>query len=434
MVTRNGLMRIFWPSDAPTGLAPAVLVGFRNSDLDLFVVAVLQDVESPYVENMLSTGSLLRHDTHYLHELIKRCHHSSLRVLGCVNPHDPPIGFDASRLAMYTDTLTRFPRLYCPADIDMTLQVIVYDRPHPTHMQYISLSPMSLALGDKTEAGRWTSSLDGVEEDGQRASRQKEKLLCKLRLHTVIVHPTTHKDLSLSMVVDQINCSFELDAVLQKNLGVLGRRLKRTMSVSEHMAKSANNLWDYVLLSLSHIWSAWLYPVAARLIILGVLFHRATSEITLSVLDWRPGSIESPALKDISATAQQVDIRLQQSCYWPVQYWTLQRRRRDWDSISSSYPEYIRFYNSLWLVANDVIIGFALGSYIVENYLFVAAQVDTVFTVWSIEGLRQMISWLMEWPGGLKLNTELAEFMGDLFLWVIDYWAGPCIFTNSAGI
>lgn len=45
MVTNNGLMRIFWPSDAPKGPSPGVLVGFRNSELDVFVVAVLQDVE-----------------------------------------------------------------------------------------------------------------------------------------------------------------------------------------------------------------------------------------------------------------------------------------------------------------------------------------------------------------------------------------------------
>lgn len=34
-----------------------------------------------------------------------------------------------------------------------------------------------------------------------------------------------------------------------------------------------------------------------------------------------------------------------------------------------------------------------------------------------------MIYWLMQWPAGLKLNTELARFLGDLFLWVINYWA-----------
>ena len=45
MVAHNGLMRIFWPSDAPTGSLPGVLVGFRNSQLDVFVVSILQEVE-----------------------------------------------------------------------------------------------------------------------------------------------------------------------------------------------------------------------------------------------------------------------------------------------------------------------------------------------------------------------------------------------------
>lgn len=45
MGTHNGLMRIFWPSDAPSGPQSGVLVGFRNSKLDVFVVSVLQEVE-----------------------------------------------------------------------------------------------------------------------------------------------------------------------------------------------------------------------------------------------------------------------------------------------------------------------------------------------------------------------------------------------------
>jgi hypothetical protein len=45
MVGHNGLMRIFWPSDAPRGTTPGVLVGFRHSDTDVFVVGILQEVE-----------------------------------------------------------------------------------------------------------------------------------------------------------------------------------------------------------------------------------------------------------------------------------------------------------------------------------------------------------------------------------------------------
>lgn len=41
----HGLLRIFWPNDIPFTASPGVIVGWRNSDLDLFVIGVLQDVE-----------------------------------------------------------------------------------------------------------------------------------------------------------------------------------------------------------------------------------------------------------------------------------------------------------------------------------------------------------------------------------------------------
>ncbi|KAF2641330.1 Gpi1-domain-containing protein [Massarina eburnea CBS 473.64] len=424
MVARHGLMRVFWPSDAPPGPGPGVLVGFRNSGLDIAVVAILQEVHVRDVENALTVGTLLRHSSHSIQELLRRCGHSSLRVLGCTNPQSPPARFDPLLLAVYTRVSAALPRLYCPPDAGLTLQVVVYDRPHPTQMQYLSAEPISLALADKTDAGKWNSAFEGAEEAEQRERERKAKLVRKLKLHSVVAHPATPKETSLPMVINQINCSFELNAVVQKNAGVVGRRLRRALSVSERVVESANDLWDYIYLFVCHVWSTCLYPVFAQLFILVLLAHRVAAEVVLQVLDWRTATSESPALKDISATAQQLDIRLQQFCYWPIQYLTLRKRKDNWESITNSHPEYIRFYNSLWLVANDVIIGIALGSYIIENSTFVATQVDTIFNVWAIEGLRRMISWLMEWPGGLKLNTELAEFMGDLFLWVIDHWAG----------
>lgn len=163
--------------------------------------------------------------------------------------------------------------------------------------------------------------------------------------------------------------------------------------------------------------------MATRVFIIGLVFHRTIAEVVLQILEWRARP-DAAALKDISATAQQVDIRLQQFCYWPIQYVKLRQRKDDWESVTTSHPDYIRFYNSLWLVANDVIIGIALGSYIIDNANWVAFQINSVLTGWTVEGLQRTISWLMDWPAGLKLNNELAAFLGDLFLWVIENWAG----------
>lgn len=45
MVVHGGLIRIFWPSDISRQTLPGVLVGFRNSETDVFVVSVLSEVE-----------------------------------------------------------------------------------------------------------------------------------------------------------------------------------------------------------------------------------------------------------------------------------------------------------------------------------------------------------------------------------------------------
>jgi phosphatidylinositol N-acetylglucosaminyltransferase subunit Q len=306
----------------------------------------------------------------------------------------------------------------------VTVQIILFDRPNPNHMQFFSLAPISLALGDKpSKIVKGFPPSDGVEAQEEKEREQKRILVEKLRQHTVVRHPHTQKETLLPVIVDQINCSYELNSLLQRNISLVGRRTRRALSVSERVVESANNLWAWIYLGLRHVAKVWVYPVLAQLFILGLMAHRIAGEILLRVLDWRLLP-DYAALKDVSATAQQVDIRLQQFCYWPVQHITLRRRKQTWQSITNSHPEYIRFYNSLWLVANDVIIGIALGSYIIENAEYVATQLDHIIETWTIDGLQRMITWLMDWPAGLKLNTELATFLGDLFLWVIDYWAG----------
>lgn len=299
-------------------------------------------------------------------------------------------------------------------------------------MQYLSLTPIPLALGDKRISEKWDTAFEKHEAEEEQRKRKKAMLVEKLKLHKVVAHPPTQKESALPILIEQVNCASELDALLQQNIGMIGRRMKRALSVSERVVESANNLWDYIYASIWHILTVWLWPIAARIFTLVLIAHRIAAEYILRLLDWRL-SPDAPALKDISATAQQIDIRLQQFCYWPIQYLTLRKRKANWGSITNNHPEYIRFYNSLWLVANDVIMGVALGSYIIENSSFVAAQVDTLFSAWSIEGLRRMVSWLTGWPppGGLKLNTELAAFLGDLFLWVIEYWAGMLILLHA---
>ena len=303
---------------------------------------------------------------------------------------------------------------------DSNVQIIMFRRPDPTRMQYMSLDPIFLALADKAEKEQ-TGEVEDAEEE--REHQRRQRLVEKIRLHSVVKRPPSMKESSLQIIINQVNSSFEMGRLLRKNVAHIGPRAKRGLSVGERVVESASTLLDYVVLGLWGLVVDWLYPFFRRIFVVGLTCHRVVAEMILRVLEWRlhPGYA---ALKDVSATAQQIDIRLQQFCYWPIQYLTLRKRKEDWESMTDSHPDYIRFYNSLWLVANDVIMGIALGSYIVYYYDWVSYEINTVLSSYTVEGLQRMIAWLMDWPAGLKLNNELAAFLGDLFLWVIDYWAG----------
>lgn len=302
----------------------------------------------------------------------------------------------------------------------------MYHRPHPTRMEYMSLDPISLALGDKITSTENVGPLTSkMESDEERDKVRSRVLVEKLKLHTVVKHIPSQKEQALPLIVNQVNCAYEMGQLMHKNSHLIGIRAKRSMSVGERVVESATTLWGWFVLCIAHIFWQWLWPIVTRAFVIGLVCHRSVAEVVLQVLEWRARP-DAAAIKDISATAQQVDIRLQQFCYWPIQYVKLRQRKDNWESVTTSHPDYIRFYNSLWLVANDVIIGIALGSYVIDNANWVASQINTVLTGWTVEGLQRTISWLMDWPAGLKLNNELAAFLGDLFLWVIENWAS-CI-------
>lgn len=45
MVDHDSLMRVFWPTDVRRSDRPGVVVGWKNSKFDVFVVAILDDVD-----------------------------------------------------------------------------------------------------------------------------------------------------------------------------------------------------------------------------------------------------------------------------------------------------------------------------------------------------------------------------------------------------
>jgi phosphatidylinositol glycan class Q protein len=426
MPENDGLMRIFWPTDIPRSDLRGVIVGWRNSGLDVFVVAILEEVEPRNVEYALKIGTLFRSPPNPVNRIYELCGQTSMHVLGVSNVPET-VEVDSSWVKVTTAGL-KTPLVTCARA--SSIQVVLYERPHPGRMQYISLNPIALALGDK-HGDSALQFMDGQEEDEERQERlrkeKKQKLVEKIKQHSIIKRVPSAKEKALAKIVNQINWAWELEQLLQKNVSRIGTRPKRSLSVSERVVESATTARDWVVFWAWEMFILYILPIIKKAFVIVMMVHRLFAEMLLLILEWRlrPGYA---ALKDTSATAQQVEIRLQQFCYWPMQYITLRQRKNDWESVTTSHPDYIRFYNSLWLVANDVIIGMALGSYIIDNADRVAEQISLLLTRFTVDALQRSISWLMGWPAGLKLNNELAVFLGDLFLWVIDYWSS-CIET-----
>ena len=371
--------------------------------------------------NALQVGTLFRGSPYEITKMFQLCGNASMSVLGTTNMKFNARNFDPSSLSVYLGPQSRFPQLFCPRKCNISVQIVLYRRPSPMKMQYLSLNPIPLVLGDKSLDSRSRS-------ESYDAHATELRLIQKLRLHTVIERIPSAKELLLPTIITQANCSAELAQLMLRNISLIGVRQRRKLSVSERVVESASTIWDLVLSLIWHFFTVWIYPVIIGIFKVGLITHRMIAEIVLRALEWRLRT-ESAALKDISATAQQVDIRLQQFCYWPIQYTTLRKRKDDWCSVTDSHPEYIRFYNSLWLVANDVIIGIAVGTFIIENANGVASALNDFLSHWTVNGLTRMIDWLTDWPAGLKLNNELAQFLGNLVLWVIDYWS--CMFRLS---
>ncbi|KAI7881312.1 Gpi1-domain-containing protein [Lichtheimia hyalospora FSU 10163] len=99
-------------------------------------------------------------------------------------------------------------------------------------------------------------------------------------------------------------------------------------------------------------------------------------------------------------------------------------RKRNWANTAETRAYYISFYNSMWLVANDIIIGLAIGSFLTTNRYIMSYLLHKLLHQYTVESLQSMMLWFLESPAGLKLNHELGNFLSELFLWLIRLWTG----------
>lgn len=291
-------------------------------------------------------------------------------------------------------------------------KIIIYDPPNPTMMQFYSIDPISITLPERAAPIELKNpAIELVKEHGEKRKLTAQEVCIKDSI--LLLNDCWKKRKELLKLFPDMERDWE------------------TSSVWNSVMDKLSNLF-FLIFTVFHILPLKLFKYLALTIIIGL---RHIALITIRLLNHKI-SPEFPSLIELSATAQQIDLRLQQFSYSPIQY-IRTTRKIDWNASSlahmqspvenslpiEQYPEYIRFYNTLWLVINDVTLGVTIGAFLIDNQQALINFFGSFIVAKNLYGNLKMIStWLMNSPGGIKLNNELSMFFSELFTWMIEFW------------
>lgn len=265
------------------------MVGWENSASDVFVITVLLGVNEHALSMALEKGVLFMSAPYPVGTMIDLCGEAPLQIVGLINEHQDT---KAKLLATYEINM-HFPRFQMPAYPEKTFQMIVYDKPRPESMQYISLYPVSLEI---------SQSRGGLVS--QPKEHREARLVEKMKRHAVAPTIGQHEISALQININQVNCSYELSVLLRKHAARIApkTRGKRSLSVGDRVRESATTARHAAVSFLLVLWRRMLpcfISAFKGIIILG----RSLAEVFLQVLDYKVRP-DVGALKDVFAIGE----------------------------------------------------------------------------------------------------------------------------------
>ncbi|KAF9277926.1 phosphatidylinositol N-acetylglucosaminyltransferase subunit gpi1 [Mortierella alpina] len=305
----------------------------------------------------------------------------------------------------------------------LSSEIVFYKQPDPRSFQFLSLDPLILDISKINASG----ALFDAAMSPKAAQKRTKTPMSHSRPLSSSAGRTVTDDMNVTL--QQINSSYETEQAIHAKAKNLLRRRARSRSMSEAVRESAVDLSIKVrsklAITASTLWPM-IQPFTIRPLMLILFVLRAMVEISLWILNWKfpAWAFNGIAIKDMTTTGQQIDLRLQQACFWPWQYFMA--RKKAWTNTSITRAQYISFYNSMWLVANDIIIGVAFGSFLISNNKYMGDVLQRYVKDYTIDTISDVLEWLTckeQHPAGLKLNPSLNPFLGQLFKWLIELWA-----------
>lgn len=169
-------------------------------------------------------------------------------------------------------------------------------------------------------------------------------------------------------------------------------------------------------------------------------FVLTVQNITVRVIRVINYQINGISLVELSQTFRQLDLRLKQVTYFPVQflcYYDKSILYKDQSvllkelglptfnsNLNINNSNYINLYNSIWLIINDVMLGLTTWNLLYGYSLIITEFLNEyIFELLLFSDLHRLISWISyHHPAGFKLNNELGSFIGELLLWSLTWW------------
>ncbi|CAO3645141.1 unnamed protein product [Cunninghamella blakesleeana] len=462
-------LKIYWPTHlCKPKLKLGYLIGWHHTTFALCVAAIIHDINLKDLKQLVDSFCMPSENTNF--NLIDRVCKIKPTILGQLTTSESQ--YNEHGLDNWLDIQLNNEYVPEPRSIVInkhtvsSYEIVFYDQPNPERLQFLALepltldittlstmmnksskstspSPISISPSSTPSSSSTTPSPLLNENKNKNEKEQKQERLTKQNLEKLICNG---KDLSsrnltiydptddLLLILVQINSSYYLERGIHLIYSKEYPHHEQNhphhhhYPIYEHgdsffyfyLFHSLKKVYLFIYHYFYMIFISWLFQTLIMTpchCILFIIF--ALSEVVLHILGWKLPRL-NVAMKDISAAGQQIDLRLQQLYFWPKQYMMLRKNNRSNTAETRAY--YISFYNSMWLVANDIIIGVALGSFLTANCEMVSNKLHEILETYTVDSLQSMMLWFLETPAGLKLNKELGIFLSELFLWLIHLW------------
>ncbi|KAK6463063.1 glycosylphosphatidylinositol synthesis N-acetylglucosaminyltransferase complex, subunit PIG-Q/GPI1 [Scheffersomyces coipomensis] len=320
-------------------------------------------------------------------------HLSDLKIIGSISNSDKPVDNDYD-LHLSFDTLP-----YFKSSVNDSF-IILFDPPKFRNLEYFSIEPILLQ-----STGRELLTSD------------QASLINKLNVIDPITEsPNNDKNSFISddIILEKINLSLKV-------------RLELKAWMHENSENQSHNYHS-------------VDQVIQNKIINVIVFLVSLLQTLIIFLIWLINyQIKSVSLVSISKVFRQLDLRLQQLNYFPIQFLCYYNKNLLYggskllyelklpifnSNLNINNSNYINLFNTLWLIFNDIMFGITAYRLIFDNYeRIIPVLHEGVIQKYLFSEMLDVISWVsVKHPAGFKLNIKLGHFMGDLYSWTLKFW------------